>query len=292
MGVYKLNPNTCYLCGGNDHFHRPGQVRDKPEINVLECKDCGLVFLSDDRHISEEHYAESGMHEGAPINIDGWLNDTVTDDERRFEFVKERITNSTLLDFGCGAGGFLQRVKNFTVASAGVELELALQPSYTERGLNVHTTLENAHKEGKKWDVITAFHVVEHLSDPKKVLMNLSGLLADSGEMIVEVPNANDALLTLYESENFQKFTYWSQHLFLFTDTTLRMLIKQSGLHVKWVKHIQRYPISNHLQWLAQGKPGGHKKWHFLDDDILNAAYTNKLASLGLTDTIIMGVSK
>ena len=52
-------------------------------------------------------------------------------------------------------------------------------------------------------------------------------MLSDNGQIIVEVPNADDALLTLYECEPFSHFTYWSCHLFLYTAKTLQMLFDQ-----------------------------------------------------------------
>jgi hypothetical protein len=110
--------------------------------------------------------------------------------------------------------------------------------------------------------------------------------------MIIEVPNSDDALLTLYENYAFQNFTYWSQHLFLFNAKNMTDLIKQAGLKLNWIKHIQRYPLSNHLYWLSKNKPGGHKKWSFLNNKKLNAEYENQLASIGKTDTIIVGISK
>ena len=69
--------------------------------------------------------------------------------------------------------------------------------------------------------------------------------------MILEVPNSDDALLTLYESKDFQNFTYWSQHLFLFNTKTMAELIEQTGLKLNGIKHIQRYPLSNHMYWLS-----------------------------------------
>ncbi len=107
--------------------------------------------------------------------------------------------------------------------------------------------------------------------------------------MIIEVPNSNDVLLTLYENEPFQNFTYWSQHLFLFNKKTMTELIKQAGLQLNWIKHVQRYPLSNHLYWLAKGKPGGHQVWDVINVD---KEYENQLSDMGKTDTIILGVSK
>jgi len=287
-----MDTQNCYLCGCSLNISRLGSVRDNPRIKPLECIDCGLVFLSSAAHITEDHYAESGMHNGEIPDVESWLRETAFDDERRFQFMKELTTNKTVLDFGCGAGGFLERAKQLASEVSGIELEKALQESFKERSLNIFSNLQLAQEDGRKWDVITAFHVVEHLSDPRKTLSSLSTLLTKKGgEMIIEVPNANDALLTLYNNQPFQNFTYWSQHLFLFNSQTLSDLIKQSGLKLNWLKHIQRYPLSNHLYWLANGKPGGHQEWSFMNDQRINIAYENQLASIGKTDTLIAGVS-
>ena len=135
--------------------------------------------------------------------------------------------------------------------------------------------------------MITAFHVVEHLQNPRGIISNLGKLLKPKGRLIVEVPSADDALLTLYDCDAFQRFTYWSQHLFLFNASTLTLLAEQAGLKVIAVQHYQRYPLSNHIYWLSQGKPGGHQRWSFMDTPELRQAYTNMLASMGRTDTLV-----
>jgi 2-polyprenyl-3-methyl-5-hydroxy-6-metoxy-1,4-benzoquinol methylase len=283
---------SCYLCKSDKYSNRTGGVRDNPDIDILECSDCGLVYLSSFEHIQDKHYEESGMHDDELPNIDKWLNETKFDDKRRYDFVKEKIANKNVLDFGCGVGGFLEMAKQSASNVSGIELERALQHSFQERNLNVFCNLGEAQEESKKYDIITAFHVVEHLKNPKEILKDLSQLLTKGGEMIIEVPNSNDVLLTLYENKGFQNFTYCSQHLFLFNKTTMSELIKQAGLKLNWIKHTQRYPLSNCLYWLAKGRPGGHQKWGFLDNIKLNLEYENQLALVGKTDTIIVGVSK
>ena len=136
------------------------------------------------------------------------------------------------------------------------------------------------------------FHVLEHILDPKAILSELTEMLADGGQIIVEVPNADDALLTLYQCEPFSNFTYWSCHLFLFTAKTLKMLFSQVNLKVNYIKQIQRYSLSNHLYWLANGKPGGHQKWRFLNSPELHAAYEKQLTAIGKCDTLLASVSR
>jgi len=70
------------------------------------------------------------------------------------------------------------------------------------------------------------------------------------------------------------------------------MLFTQTNMKVNYIKHIQRYPLSNHLYWLSRGKPKGHFHWQFFDSPELVAAYEKQLATLGKTDTILANISK
>ena len=269
----------CYLCGGEKHKKRPGSVRDNPELAINECETCGLVFLQPDR---KTNYETGEMHSGSmTLTINQWLQLCDKDDERRFKFLKDTVVNRDVLDFGCGPGGFLMRVKSLAKSVTGIELESRTQPHLLDRGIKTDY-------EGK-YDLITAFHVVEHLESPAEKLRELSKHLKPDGRLIVEVPNADDVLLTLYESEAFSRFTYWSCHLYLFNAKTLAMLGEKAGLKVDYIKHIQRYPLSNHLYWLAKSMMGGHLEWEFLDSDFLTTAYEAQLAAIGKTDTLIAG---
>jgi len=95
---------NCYLCKSEKYSKRIGSVRDNSNIDILECSDCGLVYLSSLKHIQNEFYEESGMHDDEVLDIDNWLKETEFDDKRRYDFIKEKIINKNVLDFGCGVG--------------------------------------------------------------------------------------------------------------------------------------------------------------------------------------------
>lgn len=276
-------PMNCYLCNSTSFTTRKGQVRDSPDLKILECKDCGLVTLSSLEHIQTGFYEDSGMHGAEPTPINTWLKETEWDDQRRFDMVKTMLPNKKLLDFGCGAGGFLNKARHLAASVAGIELELRVQKHWHEQ-ITIHSSVESAEVG---YDLITAFHVAEHLPDPITMLKALAAKLTKNGRMVVEVPSSEDALLTLYDSAAFQRFTYWSQHLYLFNAETLRRLAKQAGLRIVSIQQYQRYPLSNHLHWLSRELPGGHKNWSFLDTPALTEAYAASLAALGNCDTII-----
>ncbi|WP_202798719.1 class I SAM-dependent methyltransferase [Desulfosporosinus sp. OT] len=254
-------------------------------MEVYECMNCGLVSLSDFSHISSDFYENSGMFSGNKVDIEESLALSAKDDERRFNYLNQLIINKNILDFGCGFGGFLRMAKKIAKDVKGVE------PNYdTVKSFFLSeklTVFQNINEVIGHYDVITLFHVLEHLENPRLILSELALKLRTEGVIIIEVPNADDALLKVYENEAFSKFTYWSCHLFLYNNSTLSQLAKQVGLKVKFIKQIQRYPLSNHLYWLSKGKPGGHEKWHFIDSVKLNNEYENALASIGCCDTII-----
>jgi 2-polyprenyl-3-methyl-5-hydroxy-6-metoxy-1,4-benzoquinol methylase len=280
---------TCYLCGSSDYKKRAGSVRDNDKLEILECNDCGLVFLSSCEHIDENYYEESNMSED--LNVKEWLNETIVDDERRFEFVKEMILNKDIADFGSGAGGFLMRAKELAKSVVGIELDSKIKEHYKQNRITHTADIETI--EDDSLDVITAFHVVEHLSQPREILKALVRKLKKGGKLIIEVPNSDDALLSIYKNEAFSNFTYWSPHLFLYNAKTLNLLCKPLHVNIDFTKYIQRYSLANHLYWLSNDKPGGHQKWGgFIDSPELSRAYEAQLASIGATDTVIAHLTK
>lgn len=260
-------------------------TRDDPTLDVYKCTGCGTKFLS---RIDVKDYENGYMYETdgllSDLDIEKNLDLAHKDDLRRFETVKSICLGKNVLDFGCGFGGFLDNISKVADTCCGVE------PGKIERGyLNkkgIHC-LKSIDEWEKKFDVITLFHVFEHLQDPRAWLDKFSSYLTDEGYLIIEVPNADDALLALYGSEKFADFTYWSAHIFLYTVKSLSMVIEESGRYnIVSVEQVQRYPISNHLMWLAKGFPGGHDEWGHLESKELNRAYEKKLSELQMCDTL------
>lgn len=283
---------TCYLCGAAELHNVPGAVRDAPETPILECAACGLVFLGPQEAITPEFYAAGGMNQAITADFSNWRRHTAEDDRLRFERLRARMANQDVLDFGCGNGGFVERAAEVARSVQGVELDVRAQEHMAAKGYRIFPDLDECRAAGNTYDLVTMFHVLEHIADPREMLRALGALLRPGAELVVEVPHARDALARLYGCESFQRFTYWSCHLFLFDAHTLTTLVEQAGLRCTWVQHVQRYPLANHLHWLAQGMPGGHKNWHFLSSPALDTAYANALASVGMTDTLVAGISR
>lgn len=286
----------CYLCGNKEFEKLEGTVRDNKDLEVLKCKNCSLVFLSSFEHICEDFYSEDGMFGGGGkcgenVDVQNWLEQTKDDDVRRYNFLKGKCKGKNVLDFGCGNAEFLRLIKPIASQVAGIELQKSMQEYYKKIGIKVYSDIDEIPK-GFHPNVITMFHVLEHLKDPVEMLKKLGDKLAHAGEIIIEVPQSEDALLTLYKNKAFMDFTYWSCHLYLFNEATLRNLVARAGFKINYLKHVQRYGFANHLYWQIAKKPGGHKKLWFLNWSWLNKLYEKSLAKIGATDTIVVSISK
>ncbi len=256
-----------------------------PSVYPLECQDCGLVFLSSFSHIEPDFYEKSKMHDNQPINRRLVDSQALLDAERRYGATRELVSGKSVLDFGCGQGLWLERIVSLAKNASGLEPEAALYPVLIEKGLKVYRSIDEISTDAA-FDIITMFHVLEHLPDPLSVLKVLKKRLKPGGFVIIEVPNANDALLTIYKNQAFSNFTYWGCHLFLYTNSTLKTLMEQAGFTLKSLEQMQRYPLSNHMFWLASGRPGGGEVWPFLNTPDLMAAYQAALTRQEACDTI------
>lgn len=281
-----MKKKECYICANNTFERVKGKVRDMPSMRILRCKKCGLVFLANFNHINDKFYQSSMMRDKEPVsNWKYYLKECSFDDTRRASWIKAMAQSRSLLDFGCGAGGFLAKIKGFTKECAGVEKDSKLRAAIVKYfKIKTYADIEEVEE---RFDIITLFHVLEHFKDPKGILIKLSKLLNKGGHIVIEVPNSNDALLSLYENKAFSEFTYWKCHLYLFNLSNLKKLIKSCGFSLGRICQVQRYPLSNHLYWLSKSRPGGHKIWDFMDSKELNAKYEERLAKIKACDTLL-----
>jgi 2-polyprenyl-3-methyl-5-hydroxy-6-metoxy-1,4-benzoquinol methylase len=279
----------CYLCNSTSFNLIKKGVRDNNDLSILSCNNCGLVSLDSFNHIDENFYENSNMH-STKVDISNWLKETEKDDNRRYLDLLEKIKNKKILDFGAGNGGFLFKAKEVANDVFGIEPEMQFKSFFKKNKLNILNSLDEL--KSKKFDLITAFHVFEHLKEPLKILNDLMPHVSEKGEIIIEVPNCDDALLSYFNSDAFSNFTYWSQHLFLFNEKTLTDLVKKANYKINYINQVQRYPLSNHLYWLSKALPNGQSKYSIFNNEKLNVEYEKVLKKEKICDTLLISISK
>src|SRR5262249_43441964 len=162
------------------------------------------------------------------------------------------------LDVGCGSGGSLALAATLGWQAAGIEVDATAAARARRFGADVHTgDVHSARFPAGAFDVVSAFHVLEHVPDPIGVARRMLDWLAPGGLMIVEVPNAGGLGAALFGSA-------WSglelpRHLSQFAPESLARTIALAGGEVVWCWHQAkpRYYLWSLGHWLRdRGRAG------------------------------------
>lgn len=268
-----------------DLFHN--KTRDK-KINVYQDNKSKIKFL-EKVITNREYYKKTDYRK---INYLEKKNKTevlekyqlyTDDDQRRVNQFKVFTKNKDILDYGCGWGGFLINCKKAKSLS-GVELKNKCI-SYIKKNFKKIEIKKDMNHFNKNFDLITLFHVLEHLPSQLDTLKNLRKKLNKKGKIIIEVPHSNDLL---FKFKEFRDFTLWSEHLILHTPQSLKAFLKKAGYKNIKVEYFQRYGFTNHMRWFLEKKPRGHDLYNetFFNKN-LEKNYKKVLQKIKKTDTLI-----
>ena len=217
------------------------------------------------------------------INKTNILNDYL----RYFNFFKKFIKNKKILDYGCGYGQFLFLCSKITNNLNGVELSKA-STKFIKKNNSEIKVESKIDKFKYKFDLITLFHTLHYLPNQIDTLVTLKKSLTKNGKIIIEVPCANDALISKYDLKNFKEFTFCRESLIWHTPKSLILFLKKAKFkNIKIIK-VQRHNLNNHLGWILKQKPGGHSFFKGLirgKNDLAN--YDKYLIKNNLNDTLI-----
>ena len=133
-----------------------------------------------------------------------------------------------LLDIGSGTGDFLAAAMNKGWKVTGAEPNPKAREAAKGKGVNMFesTTLLPDHS----YDIITMWHVLEHVPDPKSQILELKRLLKPNGRIIIAVPNFHS-----YDAKHYGK--YWAafdvpRHLWHFSRKSIANLFAEQGFEV------------------------------------------------------------
>jgi len=262
------------------------RVRDRDDVSVWKCQTSGVIFLSRTDHIDISYYeSKKNFRYWNARDRKAAILPEYEDTKRRFEQFKNTVAGKKWMDLGTGAGGILDLLAPVSSQTVAVEPQENARQCLTELGYAVYPSVSEV--PVNDLEVVTAFHVYEHLTDPIGTLSAVRRKMAENAKIIIEVPHARDFLIAFLDLDAFKSFTFWSEHLILHTRDSLRIFLEQAGFSNINIKGHQRYPLANHLHWIAKGLPGGHETWSHLRTPMLDTTYGDMLAQLDNTDTLI-----
>jgi SAM-dependent methyltransferase len=205
---------------------------------------------------------------------------------RRWEIARHLFSpEATVLEIGSATGFFLYLVKQHAREVLGVEPYTAYRDYANSKGVPTVAALDGVGE--RRFDIVLVYYVLEHVKDPRAFLQALLPLLRDTtSRIVIEVPNVNEALVSLYKCPAYNGFIWQRAHCSYFSVDVLRKLYESMNATAEFVP-VQRYDFSNHMYWLIAGKPGGMGKYSRIFSERLNNEYKENLKASWLCDTIL-----
>lgn len=200
---------------------------------LVRCRNCQLVFTNPrpeesnlSKYYKSDAYISHTDQANSIINLIYKVIRKYTLSKKVSLVTKLNSRKGSLLDFGCGTGDFVK------VASKSGWQAFGYEPDYDARKLasdkNPSAIIESIKQIPEELDIITAWHVVEHISDLKNTLSTLSKKLKVGGHLIIAVPNHQSFDANSY-GEKWAAYDV-PRHLYHFDSNSMKFLVKKLKL--------------------------------------------------------------
>lgn len=212
------------------------------EFEVWECATCTLRFtqaIPTEQEIglyyqSESYVSHTDTQKGL-INKLYHRVRRITLSNKRKLIASVPHTGKNLLDIGAGTGAFVDYMKQHGWQVSGVEAdELARKKATELYGLSLHPTPGLFTLPPNHYDIITLWHVLEHVHGLHEYIAQIKKLLVNGGTLLIAVPN-----YTSYDARLYKE--YWAaydvpRHLYHFSPGSMRVLLKNHELKLRAIK--------------------------------------------------------
>lgn len=220
----------CPVCRGTD----AGRAYGKDSAVYRACRRCRLLY-QDPFPTSEEmrRYAEQAYLHGAYADYVDARDLKLTTFRERIERVRRFVPNGILLDIGAASGFLVDAALEAGFDSYGIEFSenaIARASSAARPRIRVGNVETYPFDTDERFDVVTAFDIIEHSHAPVELLRKVADLLSTDGLLVLTTPDIGHFLRYLMRERwpHLQPM----QHTVLFSQRSIRAACTMAGLDV------------------------------------------------------------
>jgi SAM-dependent methyltransferase len=211
-------------------------VMESGIIKLYYCQTCSLIFSVKEKNSSGNKVYENYYSQEKSSRFRFGVEYIV----KFFRYLRAWKISSlnpeaeSILDIGSGRGWTLYFLKKYFGYKTAVGTQIS-ENAYKFSKEKLHLEIYNQDlldiNFNRSFDIITLWHVLEHIPDPEAYIQKIHGLLGDRGQLLIEVPNFNSWSRKLTKK-------YWlaldpEHHLTFFTPVSFAKLLKKYNFRIK-----------------------------------------------------------
>lgn len=247
----RLENTACPICTSN---RASNAIYAEPPFSVVSCLECGLYYLTprlaeasieavyrSDAYFDGEGYADYDMQGDA-------LSGTFRDVVKRIHSIG--LAGGRLLEVGCADGYFLKQARGRFSRIEATEYSEAAANRAALYSDEIHLGGLDEIPRQRRYDLIVAFHVFEHVYEPLKFLRKARALLTPDGHILIAVPPIDSK----WRVALGRRWPSWKvpEHVVFFDRKSLPATLEAAGFFpVRRVRVVYRYPLAAILQKLG-----------------------------------------
>jgi SAM-dependent methyltransferase len=258
---------NCPVCGsetfdpfisGKDYF-LTGE-----SFEIVKCRTCGFRFTNPrpepgelgKYYQSSEYISHSDSRQGLFATVYQQVRKYTL--RQKYELINGFQPKGEILDIGCATGQFLNYMAERGWKATGIEPDdKTRNRAISEFGLQVFPEEHLTSISKPSFNVITMWHVLEHVSDLNGRMKQIKDLLMPGGTLIIAVPNCNAK-----DAETYREF--WAaydlpRHLYHFAESDIKLLMENYGFKI--VKTLPMRFDAFYVSLLSEKYKSGKMRW-------------------------------
>lgn len=287
-----IHHTACPVCDSAD-IHPVLTARDytvsKDIFEIAECSHCTARFTQNipdaasiGRYYQSENYiSHSNTSKGLVNRLYHQARKITLNQKRSLVESVTGLKNGNLLDVGAGTGFFVDTMRKAGWKVTGLEPDETARARAGEMNILLNESTDLFKLPPASFDVITMWHVLEHVHDLHGYLKQLKTLLQENGKLIIAVPNYTSADAGIYKE-------YWAaydvpRHLYHFSPKSMELLLNRHGfklrsMHPQWFDSFYVSMLSEQYRTGKSNIIGG--AWNGLRSNLQAIAARNKCSSV------------